>query len=175
MTIACCFRVIAGLQCRIAALLRVIASLLCPFARLILARGNCYFLLQPGTTTYQVVKSSNTGSNAPLLSCNAPLLRCNDRKSACKGHCSVTMPHCRLAPEQCPLQRTIAAGNRVIVSLQRRKYSQTRSVAAKQQVRAVLQHGGVEKPCILAVWRWAIVGMQLCIAAKQKGVMQIEQ
>ena len=119
MTITCCFRVIAALQCPIAWLQWSIASRNSVYSRLGLIRCSCYGSLQPGTTTYPVVQSSNTISNAPLLSCNAPLLRCNDRKSGCNGHCTLAMTYCRLRRSNVPLQRAIAAWNWVIVRLQR--------------------------------------------------------
>jgi hypothetical protein len=43
------------------------------------------------------------------------------------------------------------------------KCSQTYSVAVKQRGRGVLQNCGVGKSCILAVWRWAIVGMRCAL------------
>ena len=119
-----------------------------------------------------------------MLSCNAPLLRCNDPNPTTMPHGTVAMHHVLHATTQIPLlfdlawlqrplsarrphhvllQRSITAWPRVNVSLQRRKCSQTRSVAVKQRGRGVLHQGGVGKSNIPAAWRWAIVRKPLFI------------
>jgi hypothetical protein len=66
----------------------------------------------------------------PKPGCNAPWQCCND--------------HFSPAPTPCHMQWSMAASNWGNVSLQRRKCSQTRSVAAKQRGRGILQHCGVD-------------------------------